>query len=63
MLIFQTKRTISSEKRFYYNVTFFFFEDATKLGRLDDTKQRKKRGWPYWLKIMLYILHKLKQMG
>ena len=42
MLIFQIKRIISSEKWFHYVVTFFFFEDAKNLGRLDDTKRRKK---------------------
>ena len=25
---------------------FFFFENAKNLGRSDDAKQRKKRGWP-----------------
>ena len=44
MLIFQIKRIISSEKWFNYVVTFFL--NAKNLGRLDDTKQRKKRGWP-----------------
>ena len=24
----------------------FFFENATNLGRSEDTKRRKKRGWP-----------------
>ena len=44
MLIFHIKRIISSEKWFNYVVTFFL--NAKNLGRLDDTKQRKKRGWP-----------------
>ena len=48
MLIFQMKRIISSEKCFNYVVTLFFFfcENAKNLGRSDDAKQRKKRGWP-----------------
>ena len=45
MLIFQIKRIISSEKWFNYVVTFFF-ENAKNLGRSDDGKRRKKRGWP-----------------
>ena len=46
-LIFQIKRIISSEKWFNYVVTsFFFFENAKNLGRSDDTKRRKKIGWP-----------------
>ena len=32
MLIFQIKRIISSEKWFNYVVTFFFFENAKKIG-------------------------------
>ena len=47
MLIFQIKRIISREKWFNYVVTFFF-ENAKNLGRSDDAKRRKKRGWPYW---------------
>ena len=39
-------KIISSEKWFNYVVTFFFFENAQNLGRLGDTKRRKKRGWP-----------------
>ena len=46
MLIFQIKRIVSSEKWFNYVVTFFFFENAKNLGRSDDAKRRKKRGWP-----------------
>ena len=45
MLIFQIKRIISREKWFNYVVTFFF-ENAKNLGRSDDAKRRKKRGWP-----------------
>ena len=45
MLIFQIKRIISREKWFNYVVTFFF-ENAKHLGRSDDAKRRKKRGWP-----------------
>ena len=45
MLILQIKRIISREKWFNYVVTFFF-ENAKNLGRSDDAKRRKKRGWP-----------------
>ena len=45
MLIFQIKRIISSEKWCKYVVPFFL-ENAKKLGRSDDGKRRKKRGWP-----------------
>ena len=45
MLIFQIKRIISSEKWCNYVVTFVF-KNAKNLGRSDDGKQRKKRGWP-----------------
>ena len=43
--IFQIKRNISSEKWFNEVVTFFS-ENAKNLGRSDDAKRRKKRGWP-----------------
>ena len=46
MLIFQIKRIISSEKWFNDVATYFFFENAKNLGRSDDAKRRKKRGWP-----------------
>ena len=46
MFIFQIKRIISSEKWFKYVVTLFLELYAKNLGRLDDAKQRKKRGWP-----------------
>ena len=47
MLTFQIKRIVSSEKWCNYVVTFFFFfENAKNLGRSDDAKRRKKRGWP-----------------
>ena len=46
MLTFQIKRIISSEKWINYLVTFFFFENTKNLGRSDDAKWRKKRGWP-----------------
>ena len=46
MFIFQIKRIISSEKWFDYVVTFFLELYAKNLGRSDDAKQRKKRGWP-----------------
>ena len=46
MLIFQIKRIISSEKWFNYVVPFFFLLNAKNLGRSDDAKRRKKRGWP-----------------
>ena len=44
---FQIKKIISFEKWFNYVVTFFLlFESAKNLGRWDDAKRRKKRGWP-----------------
>ena len=46
MLNFEIKRIISSKKRLNYVVTFFFFENAKNLDRSDDSKRRKKRGWP-----------------
>ena len=47
MLIVQIKIIISSEKWFNYVVTsFFFFQNAKNLGRLDNAKQGEKRGWP-----------------
>ena len=46
MLIFRIKRIVSSEKWFNYVVTFFFFENAKNVGRSDEAKRRKKRGWP-----------------
>ena len=49
MLIFKIKRIISSEKWFKYVITsssFYFFENVKNLGRSDDAKRRKKRGWP-----------------
>ena len=49
MLTFQIKIIILSEKWVNYLVTFFFsFENAKDLGRLDDGKKRKKRGWPHF---------------
>ena len=45
MLIFQMKRITLSEKWFNYVVTFFF-ENAKHFGRSDDSKRRKRRGWP-----------------
>ena len=45
MLIFQNKRIVSSEKWFNYVVTFFFFENAKKLGRSDDATRRKEDGF------------------
>ena len=55
MLIFQIKRIISSEKWCNYVVTFFFFENAKNLGRSDDSKRRKKRGWPNRKRIEIMI--------
>ena len=49
MLIFQIKRTISSEKWFNYVVTFFFFENALNLGQSvgrTTLNRGKKRGRP-----------------
>ena len=44
MLSFQIKRIISSEKWCNY---VLFFENGKNLGRSDDGKRRKRRGWPY----------------
>ena len=38
--LFQVKNGLSRS-------LLFFFESAKKLGRSDDAKRRKKRGWPY----------------
>ena len=46
MLNLEIKRIISSKKRLNYVVTFFFFENAKNLDRSDDSKRRKKWGWP-----------------
>ena len=47
MLIVQIKRIISSGKWCHYVVTFSFQKKKAKnLGRSDDGKRRKKRGWP-----------------
>ena len=44
---FQIKKIISFEKWLNYVVTFLLlFESAKNLGRWDDAKRRKKRGWP-----------------
>ena len=53
MRVFQIKRIISSEKWFYYVVTFFF-ENDKNLGRSDDAKRRKKEVWP---KREIYIFY------
>ena len=53
MLIFQIKKIISSENWFHYVVTLFFFENAKNLGRSDDAKRRKKRGWPNQSNLMI----------
>ena len=55
VLIFQIKRIISSEKWCNYVVAFFFFENAKNLGRSDDSKRRKKRGWPNRKRIEIMI--------
>ena len=54
MLIFQIRRIISNEKWFNYIVTLFF-ENAKNLGRSDDAKRRKKRGWPNDIKASICI--------
>ena len=35
---------------------FFFLENAKNLGRSDDAKRRKKRGWPYFFSISITII-------
>ena len=55
ILVFQIKRIISSKKWCNYIITFFFFENAKNLGRSDDGKGRKKRGWPNICKIICCI--------
>ena len=42
---FRLKELFQAKKPFNYVVTFFF-ENAKNLGRSDDAKRRKKRGWP-----------------
>ena len=38
--LFQVKNGVTT------SLLFFFFENAKNLGRSDDGKRRKKRGWP-----------------
>ena len=38
--LFQVKNGVTTS-------LLFFFENAKNLGRSDDAKRRKKRGWPY----------------
>ena len=38
--LFQVKNGLTT------SLLFFFFENAKNLGRSDDAKRRKKRGWP-----------------
>ena len=38
--LFQVKNGLTT------SLLFFFFENAKNLGRSDDSKRRKKRGWP-----------------
>ena len=38
--LFQVKNGLTT------SLLLFFFENATNMGRSDDTKRRKKRGWP-----------------
>ena len=41
------------------SLTIFFFLNAQNLGRSDDAKRRKKRGWPKQLKKILGIKDRL----
>ena len=40
----------------------FFFENAKNLGRSYDGKRRKKRGWPYYLGLLLLLQEKVTFM-
>ena len=39
--LFQMKNGLTTLTRY-----FFFFENAKNLGRSDDAKRRRKKGWP-----------------
>ena len=41
----------------------FFFENAKNLGRSDDAKGRKKRGWPYHAVVTHFPRHRVKGEG
>ena len=43
--LFQVKNGLTA------SLLFFFLEYAKNLGGSDDTKRRKKRGWPYLKKL------------
>ena len=65
MLIFQINRIFSmrsrrKKERVRERKTrvpfFFFFENIKNLGRSDDAKRRKQRGWPYTELELLAVL-------
>ena len=47
MLIFEIRELIKVKKGQLCLFFFLFFDNAKKLGRSDDAKRRKKRGWPF----------------
>ena len=46
MLIFRLKELFQVKNGVTTSLLFCFFENAKNLGRSDDGKRRKKRGWP-----------------
>ena len=44
---FRLKELFQVKNGLTRSLLFFFFENAKTLGRSDDAKPRKKRGWPY----------------
>ena len=42
---------------------FFCFENAKHLGRSDDAKRRKKRGWPYNISVFVLTFRLPKERG
>ena len=44
--LFQVENGLSM---YLFRLFFHFFENAKNLGRSDDAKRRKKRGWPMQL--------------
>ena len=44
--LFRLKKLFHLKNGLTTSLLFFFFESAKNLGRWDDAKRRKKRGWP-----------------